>query len=106
MRNKVEETLKRAASRRLSLKQQSRNSIRDVLSVRSNGSSIWSYVETLELQSQLPESLVDSLLVCPASGWRQERARKVAESLNNIAVSIKWSAISPSLIAIFPGSLL
>ena len=85
---KLKETLERAAaSRPLSLKQQCRNSIRNVLSLRSNGSSVWPYVERLELESGLPECLVDFLLVFPASGWRQERARKVAESLNNIAVS-------------------
>ena len=56
---RLEESLERAASRPLSLKQQSRNSIREVLSVRSNGSSIWPYVERLELESALPECLVD-----------------------------------------------
>ena len=83
----MEETQERGASRPLSLKQQCRNSIRDVLSVRSNGSSVWPYVERLELESGLPECLVDFLMVFPDSEWRQERARKVAESLNNIAVS-------------------
>ena len=84
---RLEEILQGAASRPLSLKQQCRNSIRDVLSVRSNGSSIWPYIERLELESALPECLVDYLLVFPDSEWRKKRADKVAESLNNIAVS-------------------
>ena len=79
--------LEKAASRPLSLKQQCRNSIRNVLSLRSKGSSVWPYIERLELQSGLPECLVDYLLVFPDRGWREERARKVAVSLNNIAVS-------------------
>ena len=83
----LERALDGAASRPLSLKQQSRNSIRNVLRLRSNGSSIWPYIEGLEQNCVLPDSLVDYLLVFPAPGWREERARKVAESLNNIAVS-------------------
>ena len=57
--------------------------------MRSNGSSVWPYVERLglELESALPECLVDYLLVFPDSEWRKKRADKVAESLNNIAVS-------------------
>ena len=83
---KLVETLERAASRPLSLKQQCRNSIRKVLNLRSNGSSVWPYVERLEVESGLPEFLVDYLLIFPASRWRQERARRLSESLNNIAV--------------------
>ena len=83
-------------------------SIRDVLRFRSNGSSVWLYLERLELESGLPECLVDFLLVFPVTGWRQERARKVAESLNNIAVSDLVTVLTGELyyIVIFLGSLL
>ena len=83
---RLEETLERAANRPLSLQQQCRNSIREVLSLRSPGSSVWPHLERLELESALPECLVDFLLVFPPTDWRWERARTLAESLNNIAV--------------------
>ena len=87
-------TLMKATSRPLSLKQQCRNSVRDVLRLRSKGGSVWPSVEALEQEFALPDSLVDYLLVFPARGWREERARKVAESLNNIAVSVLPTGLS------------
>ena len=81
----LQEELNRAASSPLSLKKQCRNKIRNVFKTRNPRRSIWPDIERLE--SDLPDNLVDYLMIFPDSNWREERARRVAETINNIPVS-------------------